>query len=164
MRITQPVSQILVEPPLELPEFSLEFSFRFYDQLGGGTRCRCAQIGYKISNRKINFMANGGNGRNPGSRNGTGNDFFVERPQIFERTATTRDDDHIHEVVNVELINSSGNFLSSAGTLNSNRTVLREAGSVEAGSSSRRNIEPPAGKGGKAVRQRAGTDHRESAF
>ena len=83
-RFAEPVAQIFVEPLLELPEFGLEFGFRFHDQLGGGARCRRAQIGDEIGNGEINFVADGGDGRNPRPGDGAGDDFFVERPQIFE--------------------------------------------------------------------------------
>ncbi len=62
----------------------------------GNNLCRSAgrgraEIGGKVSNREIRFMANGRNDRKSGFKNGSRNNLFIERPQIFERTAAAGD-------------------------------------------------------------------------
>ena len=65
------------------------------DHLGRGRRCGRAQIGDEIADRDIGFVADGGNQRDLRGRDGARDTFFVERPQIFERTAAARDDDDV---------------------------------------------------------------------
>ena len=60
------------------------------DELGGrGGRGR-AQIGDKIGDGEIGFVADGGDNGHFRCANGAGDCFFVEGPQIFERAAAAR--------------------------------------------------------------------------
>ena len=64
-------------------------------QLGGSGRGGRAQIGHKINQGGVGFMTNRRNHRNIGLGHRTGNDFLVKRPQIFKRSTTARNNQHI---------------------------------------------------------------------
>jgi hypothetical protein len=53
------------------------------DKLRGSRRRRGPQVRHKVGDREIGFMSNCGYDGRPGSRNGTGNFFFVESPKVF---------------------------------------------------------------------------------
>ena len=50
------------------------------------------------------------NRRDTGPRQRAGDDFLIERPQILQRPAAARDDDHIDEIQCVEMINCRRNL------------------------------------------------------
>src|SRR5438034_5323019 len=87
-----------LQPPLnQLTEVSGGFSDKvaagkspFRDQLCRSARSGRPQIGHKIADRKINFMANRRDDRQGGMEDGAGDDLFIESPQIFQAAAAAR--------------------------------------------------------------------------
>ena len=59
----------------------------FGDDFGGGARRGGAQVGDKIADGEIDFMADGGYDGQGGFKNGASDDFFVEGPEVFEAAA-----------------------------------------------------------------------------
>jgi hypothetical protein len=55
----------------------------------------CAQIGREVGDCEINFVSDGGDNRNSRGGDGAGDDFFIERPEIFNAAAAAPDDQNI---------------------------------------------------------------------
>ena len=82
------------------------------DEFCGSRGCRGTQIGDKVRNGVINLMSYRGNHRDLRGRNGAGDPFFVEGPQIFERSTTATNDQDIQcGLKGIEGCNALGNFL-----------------------------------------------------
>src|SRR5438876_7376443 len=64
------------------------------DQFGGRRRRGRAQVGGKVGNREISFMADGGDYRNRRVADRARHGFFVESPKVFDRTAAAPYDDY----------------------------------------------------------------------
>ena len=71
---------------------------------GGPTVC------YIVGNGHIRFMAYGGDDRDAGIENGTGDHFFIKRPQVLHRAAAPAHDEDIGQVIAVCIGNGIGNF------------------------------------------------------
>ena len=85
-----------------------------HNGLGARRRCGSPDIGDQIGDGHVDFMPHG---RDHGDRAGddrTRHHLFVKRPEVFERTPTTRDDQHIHQATSSEGLNRFGNLLSRA--------------------------------------------------
>ena len=68
-----------------------------------------------------------GDHRNLAGRNRARHHFLVERPQIFERTAAARDDDHVRDLCAIEISQRGHNFRCRAFALHVHRiTAARE--------------------------------------
>jgi hypothetical protein len=61
----------------------IEFAARLHDQLGGGGRSGGSNIGDKIGDGEIGFVANARDYGKFGCGDGAGDFFFIEGPQIF---------------------------------------------------------------------------------
>jgi hypothetical protein len=78
--------------------FSYKFAARkntFRDNLRRGAGGSSTHVRDKVANGEIDFVANGGDDRQGGLKDRSCDDFFVERPQIFEGTAAARDENQI---------------------------------------------------------------------
>src|SRR5688500_4091619 len=53
------------------------------------------EIGNEVSDRHVDLMANGANDRNGRCEDGPCHSFFVEAPEIFERSAAAADDQDV---------------------------------------------------------------------
>ena len=67
-----------------------------HDDLGGSRRRRRAEIRHEVGDRDVRLVADGRNDRDGAERNRARDDLFVERPEILDRTAASRDDDDVH--------------------------------------------------------------------
>src|SRR6185437_16507614 len=65
------------------------------NNLRGGAGRGGSDVGDKIADRKIDFMADGGNHRQVGIEEGARNYLLVKGPQIFEAAAAASDEDQI---------------------------------------------------------------------
>jgi len=65
----------------------------FGDQFCGGAGGRGTQVGHEVADGKVDFVSYSRDDRQVGFKNGTGYDFFVERPQVFEASSASGDDD-----------------------------------------------------------------------
>src|SRR2546427_8363354 len=92
----------------------VKFAARLNDKLGGGGWRRGANVGDKIGDGEIGFMADTGDHGNFGSEDSTGDDFFVERPQIFHGAAATREDQHVDEFPFIKKLERFDDFFSGA--------------------------------------------------
>ena len=66
-----------------------------HGDFGSGTGCGRAEVGGEVSDGKIDLMSDGGNDGDGRGRDGAGDDFFVEAPEVFEGTAAASDDEKI---------------------------------------------------------------------
>src|SRR5438876_7510671 len=64
-------------------ELRAELLFVRGDQLGGRRRRGRAQVGGKVGDRKISFVADGGDHRNRRVANRARDCFFIESPEVF---------------------------------------------------------------------------------
>lgn len=99
--LQKPVLKRGVEPLLSAVYLLFEVSFAADDQFGGGGGGGRAEVGDKIADGEIDFVADGGDDRNVGGGDGAGDNFLVETPEIFKAAAATADDHDIHEVLRV---------------------------------------------------------------
>ena len=83
------------DPAAEIGEARQQLVAHRRRQLGGGGRRRRAQIGGVVDQRPIGLVADGGNERDVALRRGPHHDLLVEAPQVFERSAAARDDEHV---------------------------------------------------------------------
>src|SRR3990167_2081038 len=62
-------------------------------------------------------MTHGRDNRDFRFKNGLGNDFFIECPEVFDASASSSHDQHVCKVVLIKIINRLSNFLGRAFTL-----------------------------------------------
>ena len=84
-----------IEPLAESIDVAAEIVLPPDDELRGGRGRRRAKVSDEIGDGEVGFVAHAGDHRNRRRGNGARDFLFVERPEIFERPATARDDDHI---------------------------------------------------------------------
>jgi len=65
------------------------------DQLGGGRRRGGAQVGDEVGDRIVGLVAHGRDDRRPGGRDRARHGFLVEGPEILQRAAAPRHNDHV---------------------------------------------------------------------
>src|SRR5882762_11429315 len=95
------------------------------DNLGGGRWRRRAQVGDKIGDGKINFVADGGNNRNRGSSNRAGHHLFIKSPKVFDGSATASYYHYINPGVQIPI--SDGARMEVIEELNRAHDLLRRA-------------------------------------
>ena len=96
------VAHLLDQVALVLGNVALEFLARLDHDFGCGGRRGRAQIRDKIGDGEIGFVADACDHRNFRSENRAGDNFFVERPQIFQRAAAAREDQHVHNLARLK--------------------------------------------------------------
>jgi hypothetical protein len=82
------------------PQYILPQPGNYFRPIGRENLCRsawrgCSQVRNEIRNSEIDLMSDGAQNRNWRSGDGTGHDFLVELPEVFDASATTRDDNHL---------------------------------------------------------------------
>ena len=73
-------------------------------------RRRRAKVGDEIGDRRVGLMSDAGDRRDRAVRHGAGDDFFVERPQIFERSSAATDQDDVVHLPARQMTNGCGDF------------------------------------------------------
>ena len=72
-----------------------QFGPHRHRDLGGGARRRRTHVGGKVDQRRVGFVADGGNERNGAGGGGAHDLFLVEGPQFLDTAAAARDDNEI---------------------------------------------------------------------
>jgi hypothetical protein len=108
------VTHLLAKSVAQVGDVLIEFAARLHNQFGGGRRGGGADIGDKIGDGEIGFVAYAGNYGNFGGGDGADNFFFIENPEIFERAATARDYQDVYDFSTIEELNSADNFRGGA--------------------------------------------------
>jgi hypothetical protein len=67
------------------------------DDLGGGGRSGSPEIGDKVSDGEISFVADGGDDRNVGVGDGASKRFVVEGSEVFKRSSAASEDDEVND-------------------------------------------------------------------
>src|SRR3989338_2015959 len=101
--------------PVELLAFGKE------GDLCSGGRSGGAHICHIICKGDIRFMSDGGDDGNLGVKDCFGNDLLVKGKEIFQRAASSSDNQKISKCVAVHLINCPGNLLSCSLSLDFDR-------------------------------------------
>ena len=91
--LQQLVARGAVEPVRLLGQPFGDLVLRLCNQFGGSGRRGSAQVGNKIGDGEVGLVANRGDHRQSRSRDRTGDALAVEGCQIFQRSATTGQDD-----------------------------------------------------------------------
>jgi hypothetical protein len=66
-----------------------------HEQFRGGRRRRRAQVGGEVGDREIDFVADRGDDGDRAGADRARDRFVVERPQVFERAAAPREQEHV---------------------------------------------------------------------
>ena len=90
-------------------------------QFRGGRRRRSAQIRHEIGNRKIRLMPDCGDHRYRAGRNRARDRFLVESPQVFERSASARNNHHFRPSRPAEICEARHHLLRRAVSLHLRR-------------------------------------------
>ena len=85
----------LIESPALVAQRAREVVAIGNQQLGRGRRRRCAQVGGKVGDREVGFVADGADHGDRAGADRARHGFVVERPQVLERTATAREQQHV---------------------------------------------------------------------
>jgi|SRR5213593_3890934 len=101
----------------QVGDMLIEFTAGLDDKLGGGGRSGGADIGDKIRDGEIGFVADAGDDGNFGGSDGARHGFFVEGPQIFHGAATAREDENVNEFLLIEEFQGFDDFFGGAFAL-----------------------------------------------
>lgn len=131
-------------------------------EFGGGGWCGGAQVGHKVGNGKINFMADGGNDGDGGMKDGPGDDFLIKGPEVFDGAAPPGEDDDIHLGHGIEVLDGGDDFCCGALTLDSDRVEHH----LDIGKPAVQNLEeiPNGGAAGRRNHCQAAGEKREGAL
>src|SRR5436190_7273971 len=102
---------------MNILDFFNQFCGIGYGQLGGCGRGRCPEISNEIGYCKIDFMADGADHRYVRVIDRTGDDFFIECPEVLDGSPSPSNDEEIDLSEFVEFPNSLRDFLRGAGAL-----------------------------------------------
>ena len=81
-----------------------------HDDLRSFARRRRGAVGHEVRKGDVDLMADGTDDRNPGTEDGLGDDFFIERPQIFDAAAASTNDDYVDAADPIEATNRGGDL------------------------------------------------------
>src|SRR5690606_7402433 len=85
-----------IEPLLPIAQQLPVLGLMRTEELGCGRRRRGTYVGHEVGNGEVHFVSNCAPHGNFRSRDRTRQGLVVEAPQILERSATTRQQDHVH--------------------------------------------------------------------
>src|SRR3984957_13666630 len=114
-------THLLRDAPGVFGNVPLEFVAGADHDFGGGRGRRRAQVGDKIGDGEIGFMADAGDDGNYGFGNRAGHRLFVESPQIFEGTSAAGQNQHVDGFDAVEIPQGLHDFHRRARALNLDR-------------------------------------------
>ena len=92
------------ERRLGLLQALAELAHRRDDHLGRRSRGWSANVGHEIGDRVVDFVAYGRDDRNRRAMDCAGDDFLIERPQVFERAAAAADDYYFGAAVAIQVL------------------------------------------------------------
>src|SRR5690348_926982 len=133
------VAHLLGEGAAEIGDVLIEFAARLHDDFRGGGRRGSANVGDEIGDGEIGFVANAGDNGDARIENCAGDDFFVERPKIFERTSAARKNEHVREILLVEKFQGFDDFARGFFSLDAHG-IERYADIVEAAAEDAHNV------------------------
>src|SRR5579871_5924445 len=107
-------------------------------------------------------MADAGDHGDDGLRDRARDRFFVEGPEIFERTATSRENEHVDGLLTIEKLKGTDDFESGSVALHANRKQ-REVHVVEAAAENTNDI-ADGGARRRGDQADAARQHRERLF
>ena len=110
-----------IEPLADAIDVREEFVLAPDDELRGGRRRRRAQVGDEVGDGEIGFVADAGDHRHRRCDDRARQDLLVERPQILERAAAARHDDHVDGFDARDLANRVRDFAPGAFALHARR-------------------------------------------
>jgi len=119
--LEQEITRALRDFMLEFPQVALKFFARFHDDLSSGRWRGRAHIRDKIRDREIGFVTHSTDDWYRACRNRARHGLFVERPQILDRSAAAREENHVHHFLAVEIFQRRDNFLRRAVALHAHR-------------------------------------------
>src|SRR5229473_8265503 len=82
-------------PPRQRRDLDEQFAAHRHRHFGGGRRRRRALVGGEVDQRDVGLVADRRDQRDHAVGGGADHDLFVERPQVFQRSAAARDDQEI---------------------------------------------------------------------
>ena len=139
----------------QLGEVAIELLARANDQFGSRGRRGGAHVGDEIGDSEISFMADAGDNRNRAGRHGPSDAFLVEGPEVFQRAAAARQDEHVGQLLAVEIFDGVDDFGGRAFALHAHgvqdqmkigEAPAQDANDVAYGSSGRRSDEADAAR------------------
>lgn len=111
------VADLIGERLAQVGDVFVEFAARVDDEFGGGGWSGCADIGDKIGDGEIGFVADAGDYGDHALSDSARDGFFVESPEIFERAAAASENQHIDGLFAIEKLESADDFESGAVAL-----------------------------------------------
>ena len=115
------ITHLLGKGTAQVGNVFIKFAACLHDKFGCGGRCGGAHVGHEIRDGEVAFMADARDRGNFRVGNGAGDHFFVEGPQIFERAAAARENQHIHRFHGIEELHRLDDFLCGAFALDPHR-------------------------------------------
>jgi hypothetical protein len=101
------VTHLLHELTVVRGDVALELLARLHHDFRRGRRRGRAQIGHKIGNREVRFVAHAADHGNFRNGDRARDNLQVEGPQILKRSPAARDDHHVHDLREIEIPQSS---------------------------------------------------------
>src|SRR5205085_2980890 len=147
------VAHLFRESAAQLSNVLVEFAPSLHDEFGSGGRCGSAHIGDEVGDGEIGFVADARDNRNLRIEDGSGDDFFIKDPQIFERAAAANEHQHVDELFGIEELQRLDDFLGGAfalhahgknGEMDIGKASPEDAHDVAHGGSARRSDEADA--------------------
>ncbi len=114
------IAKLLLHAGVEFGEVLIEFAASLNDEFGGGGRSGGAHVGNKIGDGEIGLVADAGDDRKGTLGDGASDDFFVEGPEIFERPATTNEENDVDGVGAREVAKGVDDLCGRTFALNAN--------------------------------------------
>ena len=117
-QVEAPLIQGAAQALVEAINFALEILFAANDQFGGGGGGGRAQVGHKIADGEVHFVTDGGDQRDAAAFDGAGDHFFIKGPEIFQAAAATANDDDVHILGLVKIVDGAGDTGRGGRSLN----------------------------------------------
>ena len=105
----------------QLLQMPFELLPRAHHDFRGCRRCGRAHIRHKIRNREIVFVPHATHDGYAAVRNRAGHNFLVECPQVLDGPAAARQQDDVHKMLAVEILERRGDILRRAIALHAHR-------------------------------------------
>ena len=112
------VSHAPGQTSFELSDLSQEMTAVGRAAFGSGRWRGGAQVGHQIREGKIHLVPDPGHDRQARGENRPHHSLFVEGPQVFQRSAATRDDQHVYFISPVRVLNGADQPRNRGDALN----------------------------------------------
>ena len=118
------VANVMDQLAIVFSDVPLEFLARADHDFRGGGRSGGAQVGDKIGDGEIGLVTHAGDYRDHRFENRARDDFFIEGPQIFERAAAARENQHFREFHAIEVAQGRDDVSGGAVSLHAHGIKL----------------------------------------